>query len=80
MHPWRVLPDRGIRLQDVLVGWNGMGDDPREAYLEVIEYDAESQSVAWQTSDNINIEGAFQLRQYYKTHGSRFGAPPRQSE
>ncbi len=80
VQPWRVVPDRGIRLQDVLTGWAGMGDDPREAYLEVIDYDAESQSVAWQTSDNIEIEGAFQLRRYHKAHGTRFGAAVHQIE
>lgn len=80
VQPWRVLPDRRIRLQDVLVGWNGLGDDPRESYIEVVEYDAESQSVAWQTSDNIEMEGAFQLRKIFKAHGERFGAPVRMAE
>lgn len=80
VQPWRVLPDRGIRLQDVLVGWNGLGDDPREAYIELVDYDAESQSVAWQTSDNIELEGAFQLRRMFKAHGERFGAPVRTAE
>lgn len=78
--PWTVKPDRSIRLQDVLVGWNGLGDDPRESYIEVIEYDAESQSVAWQTSDNVELEGAMQLRRFFKAHGQRFGAPARQAE
>jgi hypothetical protein len=72
--PWRVVPDRGVRLLDVLTGWSGIGDDPRESYLEVIDYDAETQSVAWQTSDNIELEGAFQLRRYFKAHSTRFGA------
>lgn len=80
VHPWRVVPDRGIRLQDVLVGWNGLGDDPREAYIELVEYDAESQSVSWTTSDNIEMEGAFQLRRMFKAHNERFGAPVRQVE
>lgn len=80
VQPWRVQPDRGIRLQDALIGWGGLGDDPRESYIEVVDYDAESQSVAWQTSDNIELEGAFQLRRYYKAQGTRFGEPQRQLE
>jgi hypothetical protein len=77
--PWNVRPDRGIRLLDVLTGWSGLGDDPREAYLEVIEYDAESQQVSWQSSDDISTEGAFQLRRLMKPHGTRFGAQVRQT-
>lgn len=74
--PWTVRPDRGVRLTDVLTGWSGLGDDPRECYIEVIDYDAESQMVSWQSSDDITVEGSFQLRQFFKTQ-SRFGAPLR---
>lgn len=78
--PWRVQPDRSILLADALTGWASVGDDPREMYIEMIEYDAESQSVAWQTSDNIELEGAMQLNRYFKAHNQRFGAPVRQAE
>lgn len=78
--PWRVRPDRGIRLNDVLLGWSGLGDDPRESYLELIAYDADKQSVTWKSSDNVETEGAFQLRDLFKSHGSRFGATVRNTE
>lgn len=72
--PWRVRPDAGIRINDVLTAWNGQGDDPRETYIESVQYDAESQAVYWQGIDDITVEGAFQLKRYFKTHGTRFGA------
>lgn len=80
VQPWNVRPDRGIRISDVLVGWDGVGDDPREAFLEVIEYDGDSQRVTWKTTDNIETEGAFQLRQYFKAYNTPFGARVRQAE
>lgn len=80
VRPWTVQPDRSILLSDVLTGWGGLGDDPRESYIELVEYDAESQSVAWQSTDNMELEGAMQLVRRFKTHGSRFGEPPRNTE
>lgn len=75
--PWRVKPDAGIRITDVLVGYDQSGDNPSESYLKFIEYDAEAQSVSWQSSDDATLEGAFQLRKYFRRHGQRFGAPVR---
>lgn len=75
--PWEVRPDRGVRVMDVLTGWNLLGDDPREFYLEAVNYDAESQTVSLQSSDNIELEGALQLDSYYKAMGTRFGPSPR---
>lgn len=77
LQPWQVRPDRSVRLQDVLTGWNLQGDDPREFYLEAVNYDAESQTVSLQSSDNIELEGALQLDSYYKAIGTRFGPPYR---
>jgi hypothetical protein len=75
--PWEVRPDRGVRVMDILTGWNLTGDDPREFYLEAVNYDAESQTVSLQSSDNIELEGALQLDSYYKAMGTRFGPSPR---
>lgn len=75
--PWLVRPDRGIRISDMLPGWNGMGDDPRETWIATIDYDANQQSVIWTGADDITPEGVFQLRQYNKLHGTRFGASQR---
>lgn len=77
--PWNVQPDRGIRLTDVLTGWGGLGDDPRTAYLETIDYDAERQQVSWASSDDISTEGAFNLRKLYKTYDKRVGPQVRQT-
>lgn len=75
--PWEVRPDRGVRIMDVLTGWNLTGDDPREFYLEAVNYDGNSQTVSLQSSDNIELEGALQLDSYYKAIGTRFGPPLR---
>lgn len=77
--PWEVRPDRGVRVMDILTGWDLLGDDPREFYLEAVNYDAESQTVSLQSSDNIELEGALQLDSQFKAIGSRFGPAPRQT-
>lgn len=75
--PWEVRPNRGVRVMDVLTGWNLPGDDPREFFLEAVNYDGEAQAVSLQSSDNIQLEGALQLDSYYKAIGTRFGPAPR---
>lgn len=77
VRPWAVKPDRGIRLTDALVGWNGMGDDPREFYIDGVQYDAETQQVTLQSVDDPGVEGAFQLNRYYQQRGRPFGSPIR---
>ena len=77
--PWDIRPDRGIRLLDAMLGWGDEGDDPREAYIESIDYDANSQRVRFASSDNIAAEGAFQLTRFFKLNGTPFGPPPRQT-
>lgn len=76
---WTVKPDRGLRVNDILTGWNSQGDDPREIYIEAVDYDAESQMVTVTGVDDVTAEGAFQLKRYHKRHGERFGAQPRNS-
>lgn len=75
--PWHVRPDRGARISDVLTFWDGMGDDPREFYVESVDYDAETQTVQL-VSDDLTPEGVFQLKRYYKAVGTRFGPFARQ--
>lgn len=75
--PWEVRPNRGVRITDVLTGWNLTGDDPREFFLEAVTYDGESQTVSLQSADNIELEGALQLDSYYKAIGTRFGPATR---
>ena len=74
---WEVRPDRGVRVMDVLTGWALQGDDPRQFYLEAVNYDANSQTVSLQGSDNIELEGALQLDSLYKAIGTRFGPATR---
>lgn len=77
VNAWNVLPDRSLRVNDILVGWNGIGDDPREIYIESVNYDAESQLVAIQGADDISTDGIIQAKRFAKMLGTRFGAPPR---
>lgn len=72
--PWRVLPDRGVRVSDMLIGWNGLGDNPTESYIMTIDYDANRQLVTWRGDDDLTAEGVFQLHHYNKSTSKRFGA------
>lgn len=78
--PWEVRPDCGVRITDWLGFGAVVGDDPRESYISVIEYDANHQTVIWAGDDNITAEGAFQLNRFAKPFGKRFGAPPRAND
>lgn len=66
LRPWTIKPDRVLRITDVMTGWDGLGDDPRDIYLQSIQYDAERQSVRWQGSDNTTGEGIFQVLNFYQ--------------
>jgi hypothetical protein len=72
LRPWTVVPDRVLRITDVLAGWDGLGDDPRDVYLRSITYDAERQSVRWQGSDNTTGEGIFQVNEWYRRQDNRW--------
>ena len=72
--PWRVRPDAGIRVQDRLIAFNGIGDNPDETYVKYITYDANTQRVEYQGDDDLTTEGVFNFRRYAKTTGKRFGA------
>lgn len=78
VNAWNVLPDRSLRVNDILVGWNGIGDDPREIYIEAVNYDAESQQVALQGADDTTIDGIIQAKRYYRAHNSRMGLEVRE--
>jgi len=73
LSPWTIRPNRGIRLNDVLIGWNAPGDDPREMYITAVEYDAEQQNVSLRGSDDITTEGTFQLSQQSLAYSEPFG-------
>ncbi len=72
--PWTVRPDYGIRVSDMLIGWNGLGDNPAETYIQTINYDANRQTVDYQGDDDTRAEGAFQLKRYGRPIGKRFSA------
>ncbi len=79
VQPWNVRPDKVIRVQDLLVGWNALGDDPRLTYIETVDYDAESQVAAIRgapDTGDATIESALQLTRgsHWKTFGEREGA------
>jgi hypothetical protein len=70
VRPWTLEADRVMRVNDLLVGWAGRGLDPRETYIEALRYDADSQTATWAGADDLHMQGALQLRKYYKMHGS----------
>lgn len=76
VEPWRVTADNIIRITDVLVGYSFPGDDPRQTYIEAVTYDAESQKVSYQGSDDITNGGAMGLRRRYKKRGRRLQDAP----
>lgn len=76
--PWTVQPDAVVRVPDMLIGWNGIGDNPAETYITAIDYDANAQRVTWRGDDDTTAEGAMQFRKYSRSHTSkRFGEPRR---
>ena len=77
--PWTVRPDRGIRVSDMLIGWNGIGDNPTETYIKGIDYDANAQTVDYHGDDDTRAEGAFQLARYGRPIGKKFSATVRRS-
>lgn len=77
--PWTVQPDCGIRVSDMLIGWDGLGDNPAETYIKTITYNANDQTVDYQGDDDTRAEGAFQFKRYGKPVGKRFSATVRRS-
>jgi hypothetical protein len=72
--PWMVRPDSGIRISDMLIGWDGIGDNPTETWIMGVDYDANRQSVMYQGDDDLTAEGAFNFRRQNKAFGKKFGA------
>lgn len=75
--PWRVRPDAGIRVSDMLIGWDGLGDNPTETYILKVDYDANRQSCIYSGDDDLTAEGVFNLKTFNKSQMQRFGAPRR---
>lgn len=75
--PWTVRPDAGVRVSDMLIGWDGIGDNPTETYVTKIDYDANQQTAIYSGDDDISIEGAFNYRRFNKAYGKRNGQPRR---
>lgn len=80
VNPWSVVPDLSAEVADYAVAWNRtIGDNPTQFYVDTIDYDANSQSVQFGSTDNITAEGAFGFNRYFKTTGKRFGAAARRA-
>lgn len=75
--PWRVRPDTGIRVSDVLIGWDGVGDNPTETYIKKIDYDANSQSCIYSGDDDITAEGVFNVKRQLKAQRPGIGGAGR---
>lgn len=74
---WFVRPDRSILIRDLSATYSGIGDDPRTAYIQKIDYDAESQKVSWSTKDDTSLLGFYQYDRRIKEKGRAFGAQDR---
>lgn len=61
--PWLVRPDCGIAITDILLGWDGVGDNPTETYILKIDYDANAQTAVFAGDDDLTAEGIFNLHQ-----------------
>jgi len=72
--PWRVRPDAGIRITDQLIAWDGLGDNPTETWIGVVEYDANTLKATWRGLDDTAAEGVFNLRRANPRYGRSFGA------
>lgn len=74
-----VRPDASVRINDILIGWDERGDDPRISYIQRIEYDAEANTVAWSNGDGADLENALQRSNSVKAYAANtpFAAPPR---
>ncbi len=75
--PWRVRPDTGIRVSDMLIGWDGLGDNPTETYIKKIDYDANRQSCIYSGDDDVSVEGVFNFKRFNNALGKRLGSPRR---
>lgn len=72
---WTVRPNKGIRVTDVLVGYNSnVQTDPRETYIKSIQYDANRQQVQYFGDDDTSARAAFMLKRGFKPIGRAFGA------
>jgi hypothetical protein len=69
---WLVQADAGIRINDILTGYNQPGDDPRVGYIETVSYDGETGLVTFTTGDNITMEGALGINRYFRATRDRF--------
>lgn len=72
--PWRARPDAGVRITDSLIAWDGLGDNPTESWIAVIEYDANTQRATWRGLDDTAAEGVFNMRRANPRYGRSFGA------
>lgn len=75
--PWRVRPDTGIRVSDMLIGWDGVGDNPTETYIKKIDYDANKQSCIYSGDDDLTAEGVFNLKRFNKAQRPGIGSAGR---
>lgn len=68
--PWTVVPDCGIRVDDLLVAYDtNIYTDPRVTYIQSIQYDANSQKVMWFGTDDTTAQAAFWLKRRFKPLG-----------
>lgn len=67
--PYEVQPDCILKYIDVLPGWNGAGEDPRQVYVEAVDFDANRMQATIQGNDDLTYAGAMKLRRLQREAG-----------
>ena len=71
--PYEVQPDCLLTYTDILVGWNAIGSDPRQLYVEAVDFDGNKMQATVQGNDDLTYDGAMKVRKLYKESGIRTG-------
>lgn len=79
VEPWRVEPDCFVRVTDLLVGYHASGDDPRDFYVEMVNYAHDGMALQLVSADDPTVQGILRQRKFYNRTGRSFGAPVRQT-
>src|SRR5690606_9865611 len=62
VEPWRVEPDCFVRVTDLLVGYHASGDDPRDFYVEMVNYAHDGMALQLVSADDPTVQGILRQR------------------
>lgn len=78
VNPWDVRPNRSVLLRNILLGEAETFATGKIAWIKAINYDAESQTVSWETDDDTSLPGVFALNTQEKATNVPLSADRRQ--